>query len=432
MTSKTIVKTSKHTTKFANTGKRQVLAEFLAEYRRVVGWVLDYVWDNEITWEVNGKLHRFDIKNNKLNVPKFISTANIPVITDLSARAVSSATSEALSVISSQVSKRARQLYVLNKKTEEGDLAAVARLQAAIDKNPLVKPTISTRLAARFDSNCCQFIANKTAEFDGFLKLHAIGKKYGHIYIPVKFTKHSNGLATKGYTRKTSWQIAVDSVASIWEIEKPAKSTGTRVVGMDQGMTTCLSLSDGQTTSACNHGHDLASIGKKIARKKKGSKAFKRAQSHRTNYINWSIGQLNLDDIKEVRLEKLIDVRKGKRSSKYLNSWTYTEINAKVNSMCQDLGVPVIEQSSVYRSQRCSDCGWTQKSNRAGKQFVCKQCGVIHDADINGACNHAVDLYQLPFGFSQLQLNRAGFYWLESGLFDVIGQALTVPDVNKV
>jgi hypothetical protein len=53
------------------------------------------------------------------------------------------------------------------------------------------------------------------------------------------------------------------------------------------------------------------------------------------------------------------------------------------------------------------------------------------DADVNGACNHVADLDPLPFCFSRLHLNKAGFFWKEDGLFDATGQALPVPDEYK-
>jgi transcription elongation factor Elf1 len=188
---------------------------------------------------------------------------------------------------------------------------------------------------------------------------------------------------------------------------------------------------DGQTTQKCPHGHDLKSIIERMGRKKYGSKAFKRCQSQRTNYINYSINRLNLNNASELRLEKLHQMRSGKRTSSVLNRWTYTQINAQIISRCEELGVPVKEQSSVYRSQRCSRCGWTQKSNRKGKEFICKSCGEKHDADINGALNHEADLYQLPFGFYKLSLNRSGFFWTTDGAYDEFGQVLTVPDVQN-
>ena len=62
---------------------------------------------------------------------------------------------------------------------------------------------------------------------------------------------------------------------------------------------------------------------------------------------------------------------------------------------------------------------------------MCRSCGEILDADLNGALNHEADIPPIPFSFSRLQLNKSGFFWLETGLFDSAGQELTVPDVKK-
>jgi len=229
----------------------------------------------------------------------------------------------------------------------------------------------------------------------------------------------------------TSWNISPKQFRSCWQKEV-SKSLGSITLCADQGVTTCLSLSDGQSTGKDRDGYDLKSIMAKLNRKKKGSKGYKRTQEQRSNYINWSINQLNLDNVKELRLEKLFQMRSGTRTSSFMNRWTYTRINASIKSKCEILGVHVIEQNAIYRSQRCSECGWTQKSNRKGKEFVCKSCGIILDADTNGALNHEADLYQLPYGLSQMKLNRTGFYWLETRIFDSLGQAITVPDENKL
>jgi len=50
---------------------------------------------------------------------------------------------------------------------------------------------------------------------------------------------------------------------------------------------TVATLSDGQTTPDTDrHGHSLQSVIKKLSRKKKGSKVFKLAQTHRKNFVN--------------------------------------------------------------------------------------------------------------------------------------------------
>lgn len=427
----TIIKTSQHSIKFANTGKQELLLEFLDEYNRMKWWFVDYFWNNKITWGT-GNCMVIDIQNNHYDVPSYISTTNINYTTELSARAIKSASSEALGLIKSQTDKRRKQLYVLAELMRDGKVSEAKRLQSKIDSNPLIKPTnTSGKHTATLFSTCCEFTTSKTSSFDGWLKLYSIGKKYGHIKIPVKLTRHSNKLKQKGYELMTTWHIGECAVASTWQVDRKP-SNGTKILGADQGVTTCLSLSDSQTTGVCNHGHDLKSIIDKLSKKKKGSKAFAKAQAHRTNYINWSINQLNLQDVKELRLEKLFQMSAGKNVGRNLSHWTYTQINAQIKSRCEELGVLVTEQSAVYRSQRCSDCGWTQKSNRKGKEFICKSCGHHIDADINGALNHEVDLYPLPIGFRHLNLNIKGFFWYETHLFDSSGQEITVPDVKKV
>ena len=202
-----MIKSSAHTTNFANIGKQSTLTDFLSEYDRVKWFFVDYIWNNKLEWST----HTTDIQNNKLDIPNFISTKDIPITTDLSARAVKLASGEALAVTKSQTEKRRKQLFILDKLIQSGDIDAYTKLQSKIDEKPLIQPTkTNTALYANLDSNCCEFIPNKSKEFDGFLKIHAIGKIYGHIYIPIKNTKHSNKLKNNGYELITSWQIGVD------------------------------------------------------------------------------------------------------------------------------------------------------------------------------------------------------------------------------
>ena len=66
-----------------------------------------------------------------------------------------------------------------------------------------------------------------------------------------------------------------------------------------------------------------------MSNKKKGSNNFKKCQTHRKNYINWSINQLNLTDVKQVNIEKIKDLRKLKEDFKKLCSGD--KITAKVS-----------------------------------------------------------------------------------------------------
>ena len=156
-----------------------------------------------------------------------------------------------------------------------------------------------------------------------------------------------------------------------------------------------------------------------MTNKKKGSKSFKRTQSHRKNFINWSINQLNFTNVKEIRLEKIWNIGYKSRTSRMMSHWTNTLIRDKIENKCEEEGIRLIHQSSTYRSQRCSGCGVVRKSNRKGKIYSCKHCLLEMDADLNASLNHIVNLPEIPYDLLKLQMNRGdGFYWLESGFYE--------------
>lgn len=408
-----MIKSTAFSTKFANQDKRTRLDDFLHDYRNAVEFYVDYLWAN---------------LNKSFEIPKFISTKTIfPSNSDLSQRALKCASTQACGMVRAATEKRRKQLFVLKKLMREG--ANTRQLQRKIDTTPLVKPSVPKQLPAELNSVCAVFHTSQNS-FDNWFVLSSLGKKYGKILIPVKQTRHSRKLEKSG-TEMTSFLVSRESINCRYEIKKPEKRITGRVLGADQGVTTCLSLSDSQVTSKCPHGHDLHSISSKLSRCKKGSKGFRRAQAHRTNYINWSINQLNLTDVKEVKLEKLFQMRKGQRTSRFLSHFSYKQIHGKLSDRCESSGIIFTEQSNVYRSQRCSDCGFVHKANRKGKEFICRECGVVHDADINSALNHEAELVELPFGFRHLKLNKTGFFWNTQGVFDLNGQEITVPVGSK-
>ena len=252
-----------------------------------------------------------------------------------------------------------------------------------------------------------QIWSNK--QFNAFVKIGQIGNKQS-ITIPIKFNKVINKFLKSGKL-KSSIRISKKSITLFFELPLATKK-GKMTVGADQGLVTCLTLSDGQVTKKNKHNHDLSSIIKILARRVKNSKGFKRTQSHRKNYINWSINQLNFKDIKKVKFEKIFNLRKGKKTSRYLSHWCYTLIKNKLISLSESKGFTFVEQDNKYRSQRCNACGWTHRSNRKGKTFKCSHCRHFADSDLNAASNHEVELVEIPRQVWLQKLNRtSGFFW---------------------
>jgi transposase len=418
-----IIKSSQHTTKFANTFKRKQLECFLQEYRRVAQVYVDYLWFNTLSWATTkNKTTTLDIANQQYNVPQFLAKLPIQLTTNLSARAVKCCSTQACGLIKAALEKPRKRLYQLNKLTKEGKDAT--KLQAKINKTKLVKPNASN-IKAELNSICCDY-QEPTNSFDAFLQLKCLGKVYGTIRLPVQHHRHSLKLKVVG-KQLNSFLISERVINIRYELpQTKAKDVGL-TLGADQGIKTVLTLSSGQTTPKTDtYGHSLESITHKLARKKKGSKAFGKAQDHRENFINWSINQLNLDTIKQINLENIINIGFKNKRSRYLSHFTNTLIRDKLLNVCSMTGVSVQLQTSTYRSQRCSCCGLVRKANRKGKLYECR-CGLSLDADLNAALNHEAVLPSIPIALRKLSLNRKGFYWRATGFYDLTGAALTVP-----
>jgi transposase len=111
-----------------------------------------------------------------------------------------------------------------------------------------------------------------------------------------------------------------------------------------------------------------------------------------------------------------------------MSHWVNSAIEKAVEKACNENGVHLIYQDSVYRSQRCHHCGLVRKANRVGKLYKCKGCGCCLDADLNSAKNHAITLCDIPVNLRHLKLNREGFHWKPEGLFNLDGSELRVPN----
>lgn len=395
-----MIGSTRHHLVYANSSKRKILDEFVSEYSRVCLFYINEIWKG---------YDDFDAKDN-LDLPKRLDYKRFDIETPLSARARQNCINQAGGIIRSAIEKQRRRLWFRSQGKESKDV------KFSKPKLEFVYPELN--------ANCIDF-KFKEGKFNGFVRVKCTG--FGDIKLPINKTKPFDKWS-KG-SLCNSLKIFKNSFQLSWKIETKPSAKGGRVVGVDQGMKTVATLSDGQTTpNLCPHGHSYVSINEKLCRKKKGSKAFKRAQAHRKNFVNWSINQLDFN-FKEVRLEKIVNIRFKKRTSRKLSHWSNPEIRDKIKRRCEELEVPVVEQSCAYRSQRCHQCGLVRKSNRKGKIYSCS-CGLVCDSDWNAAMNHEADIPDVPYSFLSLGLNKQGFYW-NSSFTNLDGSELLVPIEQK-
>jgi transposase len=420
---------------FPNKGKRDSLSNFISEYKDLVSKLVDHVWDQGYS--------DYHPSKGSFEAPKFFDSTFLETFqTSLGGMLRQTAGLQALAILkgaTTKHSKRVYQLKKLQKKQSRGEASSkeqksIKILQSKVNKNSLIKPSLPKdfKITISRPDVVKVFKQNKNNEsfsFDEFIRLSLAGD-HGTLAVPLNYHKHSKKLLKKGAKRKISaiTLLSDKEVDLIWEIETKVKTEG-EVVGCDQGVTTCLSMSDGQFTKKNKHGKDLTDIQKTLSRRKPDSKGYKRAQAERKNYVNWCLNNLTFSNVKEVRLEKIFQIRKGKNTSSYMKRWKYTLIKEKLERLGETEGFCVIEVPNKFRSQRCNQCGYVNKKNRKGKTFLCRSCGHTADADLNAAANLRLCLCEVPLWVFDQQINRKeGFFWTEDA---VILEEQVIPPNEK-
>lgn len=399
-----MIRSTKVTTKYCNKIKSDKVNNLIKEYRRIIIEFIDIMWTMD-------------------KVPSLVSSELRSKISEswLGTRMIQCAGKQASGIVRGTKKKQEKRLFQINKFIKQCEHKKARKLQSIYDNVKLSKPELKS-IQLELDERFIKLDLSNDSIFDGWVTLKSIGSKE-KITIPFKKTKHFNKLSELG-TLKKGLRLSEKSLTFMFDVE-PAVNTNNKVVGIDIGLLTAITCSDSQVSKKDNHNHDLNSINKKLSGKKKGSKSFSKTQKQRTDYINWSINRLNLSDVKEIKIENIKNLRKGKKSSRSLSHWTYTEIFNKLKSKAEELNVLITTVSPTYTSQRCSQCSFTHRNNRKGKIFKCGQCGFTLDSDLNGALNIVAKLK--PVGKQQRlkQISKKGFYWLAEG------QEFIVPDVDK-
>ena len=381
---------------FSNRNKQGSLDRFINEYKNVVAKFIDIIWDLKKVYSL---------------LPKEITSQ---VKSWLSARMIQCAAKQASGIVRGTRKKQEQRLFIINELTKENKLKRARKLQRKYDSVKVSKPKISS-IQPEIDSRFVNINLNNPTIFDGWITLTSIGNKL-KIIVPFKKSSHFNKMLSRG-DLKPGIRLSKKSITFMFDIEDPEYKDKGDILGIDIGQKTTISCSNGVCSKQNKHGYDLNKISDILVRKRKGSKAFSKVVEHRKNYINWSINRLNLSNVKEIRIENIKNMRKGKRSNRKLSHWTYTDIFEKLENYASDHDVHVKKVNPTYTSKRCSECGWTRSRNRKGKQFICGQCGNRIDADINAAKNISMDLSPIYYrGKKRRKLDiKKGFWWRAKG-----------------
>lgn len=344
--------------KFLNKQKKENLNGFYIKYIEAVKFFVDILWDTD---------------EYKFITLESLKRCNV----DITSRAKQCAGKQALAIINGTLKKHKQRIYRRDILRALGE--NTSKLDLLIDKKP-TKPTIGN-IPAELDSRFIS-ILELSNSFDIWVKITGVSNK---VICPLKKTKVFNKWARLGKL-KQACRLTANSISLYFECDK-RQNVGCKSLGIDIGINSVITTSNGVQNKICPHGHSMNSILKKLSMKKRGSKSFRKASEHRKNYINWSVNQLNLSGYNSILLEDIKGMRKGKNRGRFLSHFTYTIIFDKLERLCEEWNVSIHKVNPAYTSQKCSVCGEIKTENRNSEQFKCVRCSYSQNADVNAAMN---------------------------------------------
>jgi len=208
-------------------------------------------------------------------------------------------------------------------------------------------------------------------------------------------------------------------------IDKPNKiieKTANHIVGIDLGIKDFIVSSEGTRyenlkSKRLNH-NKLARLHRELSRKKKGSKGREEAK------IKLSKTYEKLNNIKEYYLHSVINqllsenqtivmedlnvkgMLKNHKLAKSTQELSLNRFKTILRYKAEWYGREVIEVGRWFPSSKlCVACGYrNQELELKDRTWVCPECGVVHDRDLNAARNIRDEGIRIKIGLSSPEL----------------------------
>lgn len=263
----------------------------------------------------------------------------------------------------------------------------------------------------------------KKGQHDSFRYPQGIKVLGNRVFLPkigwVSFFKSREIMGTiKNATVSKKGEHWFVSIQTEIEAAKPVHPSKT-IVGVDLGVKKFATLSDGRVYEAKNsfkqRQERLAKLQQRLSKKKKGSSNFKKLKK-RINKLHTKISNIRqdylhqvstnisknhalvvLEDLKVANMSKsasgtleepgkMVAAKSGLNRSILDQGWH--SFKNMLSYKLDHIGGELLLVDPRYTSQKCSNCGHTDKENRMSQaQFACMRCGHKENADINAAKN---------------------------------------------
>lgn len=194
-------------------------------------------------------------------------------------------------------------------------------------------------------------------------------------------------------------------VSVLVETEQHYKQKTGKTVGVDLGIKTLATLSDGTTVENPHFLREnqakLKMMQRHLSRKKLGSNRRKKcrlkvSRLHRdiANKRSWYMHNLTIMLVNNYDVICIEDLNtsgmlKNHKLAGSISDASLSTFRRQLEYKCQWYGKELVVISRFYPSSKtCSRCGWKNKDLKLlDRTFICKDCGVEIDRDLNAAIN---------------------------------------------
>lgn len=92
-----------------------------------------------------------------------------------------------------------------------------------------------------------------------------------------------------------------------------------------------------------------------------------------------------------IQIEDLSGIKQETQFPKFLQHWTYYDLQSKIETKAKEHGIAVIKVNPRFTSQRCSKCGYIDSENRKTQEsFCCVKCKFTANADFDASQNLSI------------------------------------------
>lgn len=244
-------------------------------------------------------------------------------------------------------------------------------------------------------------VSKNATHFDYFLKLSTL-QKGKPIYLPLKRNPYLDDCLKKG-ERLPFVQVRMTdktcTISAIVGYEKAPLRPSTESIGLDFGMVSMFTTSDGERHGLSSFTKlkiwdeelleltkDLQKQSIKFSTNERYVQLQQRIKSYFKNEICRILNKLAQKNVGVFAVENLDFRASGlsKQMNRLIGRTYRSVVNAKLSRLEEQNGIQIVAVNPAYTSQECSRCHHVSKCNRkTQKEFICQHCHFSCNADVN-------------------------------------------------